>query len=238
MDLCGPMSVNSLGDNKYFYLIVDDYSMWCWVYFLKSRMVVEMARSLLKNGHLPVKFWGEAVSTTVYLINRVPTQALQNKTSYKALHVVKPSVSHLKVFGCIAFALISAHKLHKLDEKSEKCVFIVYALESKAYRLYNPVSCKVIVSRDVVFHEGCRWSWDALHGKELVVRVHDDCEESEDVLHDTKNIGNAAEEAGESLSHLGPVSVNERMLKLRLLTGRHLGRPCYLLTSTTHVPLH
>lgn len=37
MDLCGPMSEESLGDNKYFFLLVDDYSKWCWVYFLKNK---------------------------------------------------------------------------------------------------------------------------------------------------------------------------------------------------------
>ena len=31
--------------------------------------------------------------------------------------------------------------------------------ESKAYRLYNPVSKKVIVSRDIVFVEDKKWEW-------------------------------------------------------------------------------
>lgn len=37
MDICGPMSTVSLGGNKYFLLIVDDYSRKCWVYFLKNK---------------------------------------------------------------------------------------------------------------------------------------------------------------------------------------------------------
>ncbi|KAL8110815.1 hypothetical protein AgCh_026522 [Apium graveolens] len=46
----------------------------------------------------------------------------------------------------------------KLDEKSEKYIFIGYC--SKAYRLYNPVSGKVIISRNVVFDEEAHFKWN------------------------------------------------------------------------------
>lgn len=72
----------------------------------KNRTVVEMARGLLRSRELPMRFWGEAVSTAVHLINRSPTQALQNKTPYEVWHGFKPTVSYLRIFGCIAFALI------------------------------------------------------------------------------------------------------------------------------------
>lgn len=36
IDLCGPMSKESLGGNRCFYLFVDDYSRWCWVFFIKT----------------------------------------------------------------------------------------------------------------------------------------------------------------------------------------------------------
>ncbi|KAL8158756.1 hypothetical protein V2J09_000293 [Rumex salicifolius] len=48
----------------------------------------------------------------------------------------------------------------KLDEKSVKCVFIRYATQSKAYRLFDPVARKVIISRNVVFDEGEKWNWE------------------------------------------------------------------------------
>jgi hypothetical protein len=48
----------------------------------------------------------------------------------------------------------------KLDAKSIKCVYLGVSEESKAYRLYDPVNKKVIVSRDVVFEEGVSWNWD------------------------------------------------------------------------------
>ena len=45
----------------------------------------------------------------------------------------------------------------KLDDKSKKCIFIGYSEESKAYRLYNPISKKLIISKDVKFEEEDSW---------------------------------------------------------------------------------
>ncbi|KAJ0080658.1 hypothetical protein Patl1_12136 [Pistacia atlantica] len=125
----------------------------------KNRTVVEMARSMLKAKNLPNNFWEEAVATAVYILNISPTKAVLNQTPYEAWKGRKPRVSHLKVFGCIAYALIKSQS-QKLDKKSEKCIFIGYSLQSKAYRLYNHVSGKMIISRDVVFNEDASWAWN------------------------------------------------------------------------------
>ena len=47
-----------------------------------------------------------------------------------------------------------------MDDKGVKCIFIGYSLESKAYRLYDPINKKIIISRDVEFFEN--QSWDSL----------------------------------------------------------------------------
>lgn len=125
----------------------------------KNRTVVEMARSLLKGKGLPNQYWAEAVATSVYLLNISPTKAVMNQTPYEAWKGKSPSVSHLRIFGCIAYALINSQTSQKLDEKTQKCIFIGYCLESKAYRLYNPLSGKVIISRNVVFDEKSSWNW-------------------------------------------------------------------------------
>ncbi|GJT34938.1 retrovirus-related pol polyprotein from transposon TNT 1-94 [Tanacetum coccineum] len=49
---------------------------------------------------------------------------------------------------------------HKLDGKSQKHVFIGYCMQSKAYRLYEPISKKVVISQNVVFDEDASWNWD------------------------------------------------------------------------------
>jgi hypothetical protein len=69
----------------------------------------------------------------------------------------KPDVSHLRVFGCIAYVHVPDEKRSKLDPKVEKCIFIRYSLEQKGYRCFNPSTRKLQVSRDVVFDEMVSW---------------------------------------------------------------------------------
>ena len=82
-------------------------------------------------------YWGEAVVTAVYILNRSPTKALDGMTSYEAWHGRKPAVSHLRVFGCLAFAKEFGH-IGKLDDRSTPRVLIGYAEGSKAYRILDP----------------------------------------------------------------------------------------------------
>jgi transposase InsO family protein len=67
----------------------------------KNQTVVGMARSLLKSMEVPGKFWGEAVSNAVYLLNRAPTKSITGKTPYEAYHNRKPFVDHFRIFGCM-----------------------------------------------------------------------------------------------------------------------------------------
>ena len=91
----------------------------------KNRTVVEMARSMLKARGVPNNFWCEVVATIVYILNVSPTKAVMNMTPFEAWRGKKPSVSHLRVFGCTTYALVDLRS--KLDDKSVKCVFIGYA---------------------------------------------------------------------------------------------------------------
>jgi len=59
-----------------------------------------MARSLLKEKKMLKQYWVEAVSRAVYLLNRCPIISLQVVTSEEAWSGHKPSVTHLRVFGC------------------------------------------------------------------------------------------------------------------------------------------
>ena len=63
----------------------------------------------------------------------------------------------MRVFGCVAYAHVPDQLRRKLDSKGEKCVFVGYCDESKAYKLYNPSTKKLIVSRDVQFIEDEAW---------------------------------------------------------------------------------
>ena len=77
---------------------------------------------------------------TVYVLNRSPTLVVKDMTPEKAWNGSKPSVDHLRVFGCISHVYIPDSKRTKLDDKSVRCVLLGVNEESKAYRLYDPVS--------------------------------------------------------------------------------------------------
>jgi hypothetical protein len=104
--------------------------------------------------------WAEAVQIAVYILNRSPTKVVQNKTPFEAWHKQKPMVNQFKVFGCIAYAHIPSQEREKFDEKGEKYIFIRYSDESKGFRLLNPKSNKLVVSRDVIFDEMESWQWE------------------------------------------------------------------------------
>nr|XP_023878197.1 uncharacterized protein LOC111990642 [Quercus suber] len=78
-------------------------------------------------------------------------------TPEEAWSGVKPNVDYFRVFGCIGHVHVSDSKRKKLDDKSFQCVLLGMSEESKAYRLYDPASKKIVVS--VVFEENECWDW-------------------------------------------------------------------------------
>ena len=58
---------------------------------------------------------------------------------------MKHSVSRLKVFGCVAYAHVPDELRKKLDKKGHKCIFVGYSKDTKAYKLYDPVTRKLII---------------------------------------------------------------------------------------------
>jgi transposase InsO family protein len=126
----------------------------------KNWSILNMARSMLKSKKMPKELWAEAIDCAVYLSNRCPTRSVQGKTPQQAWSINKPTISHLRVFGSIAYMHVPDQERSKLDDKSEKYVFIGYDPSFKGYKLYNPSTKKVIVSRDVEFDEEGIWNWN------------------------------------------------------------------------------
>ena len=108
---------------------------------------------MLIGVRLGQELWAEVVETTSYLVNRPPSSALEDKTPQEVWTGKKPSLSHLRVFGCDAYVHVPKEKRTKLDSKSEKCIFIGYKDGLKGYKLWNLVTRKVVYSRDVLFRE-------------------------------------------------------------------------------------
>lgn len=124
----------------------------------KNRSLIEMAKCMMNSKCLPKYFWDEAIHTATYLLNRSP------QTPFEAWHGWKSKVTHFKVFGCISYVHVPFQQRHKLDENSVKCIFVGNSDETKGYRFYEPITKKLIVSRDVVFDEKSKWNWDETQG--------------------------------------------------------------------------
>ncbi|MCH99345.1 myosin-16-like, partial [Trifolium medium] len=131
---------------------------------------------------MPLSYWGEALTSAVYLINRVPSSTLDFQTPLQVLveAVIAPSVPNLtpRVFGCVAYVHLHKHQRSKLAPRALRCVFLGYAAHQKGYRCYHPPSKRMFITLDVVFHEDSMYfsSESDLQGekqKEVLTLDHD-----------------------------------------------------------------
>jgi len=116
---------------------------------------MESAHTMMAQAGLPEQYWAVAVATAAYLRNQTPTRSLKGKTTpYEKWYGNKPVLSHLRVFGCVAYAYIpDANRKGKLSKKAEKLHFIGYSLQTKGYRLIDQKNLKVVIHRNVIFNE-------------------------------------------------------------------------------------
>jgi len=70
----------------------------------KNQTIMNMARSLLKTRNLSKDLWAEAVACSVYILNRSPTSSVQSFVPEEVWSGQKVTISHFRIFGCIAFA--------------------------------------------------------------------------------------------------------------------------------------
>ncbi|KAL6322426.1 hypothetical protein AAG906_008081 [Vitis piasezkii] len=124
-----------------------------WCIGEKNRTILNIVRSLLVRGKIPKSF--------------CPTFSAQNMTSEEGWSGWKLVVDHFKIFGCIAYAHVPT-KRKKLDDKGEKCVFLGVSEASKAYKLFNPLTKKIVTSRDVIFYEESTWNWSGQQPTQVI----------------------------------------------------------------------
>ncbi|GJQ96406.1 ribonuclease H-like domain-containing protein [Tanacetum coccineum] len=105
LDLWGPYRVHNREGYRYLLTVVDDYSRAVWVYLVKTkdettcahtpqqngigerkhRYLLNVARSLMFQGGIPLRFWSNCVLTVVHLINKLPSSVLNGKSLFELI---------------------------------------------------------------------------------------------------------------------------------------------------------
>nr|GEW00546.1 retrovirus-related Pol polyprotein from transposon TNT 1-94 [Tanacetum cinerariifolium] len=176
-DLCGLMRVQTINGKKYILVIVDDYSRFTWVKFLRSkdetpeviikfiqqiqndvverrnRTLVEAARTMLIFSKALMFLWAEAVATACYTQNRSLIHTRHHKTPYEPVHNKKPDLTFFRVFGALCYPTNNSKDLRKLQPTADVGIFIGYAPSRKGYRIYNKRTRRIIEMIHVQFDE-------------------------------------------------------------------------------------
>ncbi|GJQ89088.1 retrovirus-related pol polyprotein from transposon TNT 1-94 [Tanacetum coccineum] len=167
MDLYGPMRVESINGKKYILVIVDDYSRFTWVKFLRSkyeapengvveiqkRTLMKAACTMLIFSKAPFYLWAKAVSTACYTQNHSLIRLRYNKTPYELLHEKKPDLSFLHVFGSLCYPTNDSEDLGKLKPKADIGIFVGYVPTKKAFQIYNKRTRQIMKTIHVTFDE-------------------------------------------------------------------------------------
>ena len=108
--------------------------------------------------NVPYFYWGEAILTAAYLINRLPSKPLKFKTPLSILCDSYPDISYLsfvdpKVFGRIVYVHNHNPSRSKLDPRALKCIFLGYSLSQKGYKCYCPTTHRFYISTTITFYE-------------------------------------------------------------------------------------
>ncbi|KAK1587882.1 hypothetical protein Q3G72_017858 [Acer saccharum] len=174
-DLCGPINLASNSSKKYFISFTDDYNKKTWVYFLKEKNEACVDSSL----HTTAKWCGGEKESYNYehgakhVDNQEHSEEFWPKAVNWSVHVLN------RIFGCISYAHISDEKRKKLDDKGVKCVFLGVSEESKVYKLYNLVTKRIIISRDVIFDKEHAWDWNDTEKQPSLMNVDEEEVEKE-----------------------------------------------------------
>nr|GEW17122.1 zinc finger, CCHC-type [Tanacetum cinerariifolium] len=121
----------------------------------KNKTILPTASCMIKAIGMPQNFWN-----AILLLNCTPKKSLEDVTPYEALKGRKPNLQYIRIFGCISFAKVPSQNLTKLDDRSIQIVYLGSEPGSKAYCLFDPITKKIYVSRDVKFKEDETWNWE------------------------------------------------------------------------------
>jgi hypothetical protein len=118
----------------------------------KNCILVELARTMLDEHRTSRRFWADAISTACYISNRIFLCSILNLTPFDLRFGHKPSVSHLRPFGCKCF-ILKCGNLDKFESHSSDGILLGYTPHGRSYRVFNLETNTVVESCDVTFNE-------------------------------------------------------------------------------------
>jgi hypothetical protein len=102
----------------------------------RNKTLLDIVRSMMAQANLPISFWGDALLTAAYILNRVPSQSVSS-TPYELWKGEKPNLEHLHPWGSASFVHNTTHKYGKLSPRARKHIFIRYSNSLKGYVMYG-----------------------------------------------------------------------------------------------------
>ncbi|SCZ88409.1 BZ3501_MvSof-1269-A2-R1_Chr10-2g02534 [Microbotryum saponariae] len=118
-----------------------------------NRTIKEGILALAYSAGVDSRLWGEAAMYFVRCKNMTPHAGVSGEIPDARWHGYAPDVSSLRTFGCRAWHCLPSASRSALDPKAMPLIFVGLDDHSKAYRLFNPATRKVLLSRNVLFHE-------------------------------------------------------------------------------------
>ncbi|GJW44130.1 ribonuclease H-like domain-containing protein [Tanacetum coccineum] len=115
------------------------------------RTINNIIRTLLFQAHLPPNYWAEALNMAVYLLNILPSRAIENEVPFTRLFGTKPDYSLLRVFGYLCYPHLDTE--HKLGAQATPSIFLGHASNHRGYRCLDLNTNKIIISRHATFDE-------------------------------------------------------------------------------------
>ena len=124
-----------------------------------NRTLKTFARAMLYQANMPKSFWAEAMSTAAYLINRLPSEAINDEIPYEKWHQKQLPMSDLrslKPFGCIVHIHVPEERQKassKVDTQSTTGCFVGYTKTNTMWRVWDFERKVFVNSHDLIFFE-------------------------------------------------------------------------------------
>ncbi|CAI5493325.1 unnamed protein product [Closterium sp. Naga37s-1] len=163
LDVWGPSPVRGPRQERYFLIVVDDYSRYTTSYTLPDSpqqngvaerrigLVMEVARTSMCHAGAPQFLWPQAVRYAAHQLNLWPSDARPRVTPV-SLWTGSPGVAaDYRVWGSLAH--VRAPGVNKLSPRTHACIFLGFPLDTSGWQFYDPVTCQLFSSQDVTFDE-------------------------------------------------------------------------------------